>query len=360
MMLGQLAARGVNKPVLCVSALRTALPRGALCAYSSVSDAPRPDHAVFRRIATRMGSLFKKNYDENEIEQLVRPATQYLQSLGLTPKQALTCVAMHPMIVKYTPDAMNRKVSWLRQNGMTPNLLVSAVRRAPNVLGVSEESLEAMRQWYLNMGIPQEKIGFLFSTFPHGPSMSIEGNLEKKKLVLQSMGLDDDQIRRMVQRVPQSFTISIDNMLEKAEKMKVWGVPEQQVPKILAIVPELLALNADRVHAKLVMLDSLFGEGVGVNFFIRCPRIIMYSLKTLRSSHEFLTQEAGISSDRIQENPNILMRSVDHILRPRFEFLQTQEHEKDVPITRWIHASDVNFTKEFPEYAEFRAKMRST
>ncbi|KAJ0410510.1 hypothetical protein ATCC90586_008317 [Pythium insidiosum] len=328
----------------------------ALAAFARAKAAELDDDewlsAAHARIAKKTRLLFGEKYCGETMEDKIEASVQFLQSFGLTHKQAVGTIARHPMIMRYSNDTIERKISWLKLNGVSSDNIVRMITRHPSVVGMSERSLEATKRWFINQGVDEDKVPFYFTAFPQSMSMSLD-TLDRKTATIMSFGLTRVHMRRIYRRAPQILTMSVESMVQKVEVLKTLGLPDDRVAKVIAVVPEILALSIERVKEKLVMLNECYGEGRAVELWLSSPRIVMNNTEQLRRSFEFLTAEVGYTKEQLGVNINHIMRSVDRILRPRYEFLVKNGFQEELDRTKWIAASDNRFIAEYPAYAEF-------
>jgi hypothetical protein len=180
-------------------------------------------------------------------------------------------------------------------------------------------------------------------------------NLNHKVGYLRGMGLDDDQIRRTLLQFPRVMTITVENMASKVEGVKRLGLTDVDVVKLITLVPPFLALNMDTVQRKLQALDEMFGEGEAVRLWLSNPSLIMRNTEELRRTFEFLTMVVGMTSDRVSQNVCLVMRNVDRLVRPRYEYL-TKIQSRDLEGVAWITLAETKFVSHHPGYADFLAR----
>ncbi|GLD94032.1 hypothetical protein PINS_up002643 [Pythium insidiosum] len=307
---------------------------------------------AYARIVKKTRTLFGERYCVDALEDKIETSVKFLQSFGLSHRQAVGTIARHPMIIRYSNDTIERKVSWFKLNGVSNDNIVRMLTRHPSVVGMSERSLEATKQWFLNQGIDEDKVPFYFTAFPQSMSMSLD-TLDRKTATIMSFGLTRVHMRRIYRRAPQILTMSVESMIQKVRVLKTLGLPEDQVAKVIAVVPEILALSTDRVKEKLAMLNECYGDGRAVELWLSSPRIVMNNTEQLRRSFEFLTKEVGYTTEQLGQNVNHITRSVDRILRPRYQFFVENGLQEELERIKWIAVSDARFIDEYPSYAEF-------
>lgn len=246
------------------------------------------------------------------------------------------------------------QMDWLRANGIVGPLLVRAIARHPNILGVREQALLDVKEWYISQGVHPTKIPFLISVFPHAVSTNIQENLEPKKQFLGEQGLSHKQVVGVLQRYPQFMSVSLDLLEVKIVYLKKRGLAADAIVKLVSNSPETLGLSTDSMDKKLLALDELLGSreataaAWGTN-----PRIIMCKSEQLTRAYKFLASVVGMSHERIVRNVGLLMRNMDRIARPRFEFLVRQQllnREELSDKVTWLLMSESAFMERYPSY----------
>ncbi|KAF1330865.1 putative mitochondrial protein, partial [Globisporangium splendens] len=293
--------------------------------------------SCYSRIAAKLG----KTALQLSMEAIDRTVV-YLEGLGLSQRLALSAVAMHPM------------VDWLRANGVTGPLLLRAISRHPNILGVREEALSEVKEWYISQGVLPTKIPFMISVFPQVVSTSIHENLEPKRQFLMEQGLSQQQIVSVLQRSPQFMSLSLDRLEMKIKHLKKLGFSSDVITKAVANTPEALGLSIESIEAKLSVLTEILGtKEAAVDAWSSNPRVIMYNSEQLKRAYKFLISVVGVPHERMTKNIALLMRNVDRITRPRFEFLMKQQLMDRTDAAEkvfWIICSDHAFIERFPTY----------
>jgi hypothetical protein len=58
----------------------------------------------------------------------------------------------------YSHEALERKIDWLTRQGIDAKALHTIIRRHPQILKQSEESLEEAKQWFVDHGVEPSKV----------------------------------------------------------------------------------------------------------------------------------------------------------------------------------------------------------
>jgi hypothetical protein len=180
-------------------------------------------------------------------------------------------------------------------------------------------------------------------------------NRNHKVEFLRGVGLGENEIRRALVQSPKLMTITVENMASKVEGVKRLGLTDVDVVKLINLVPQFLALNMDSIQRKLQALDEMLGEGEAVRLWLSNPRLIMRNTEELRRTFEFLTKVVGMTPERISGNVHLIMRNVDRLVRPRYEYL-TKIQSRDLEGVTWILQPETKFISRHPDYADFRAR----
>ncbi|KAE9285715.1 hypothetical protein PF001_g21781 [Phytophthora fragariae] len=260
--------------------------------------------------------------------------TRFLMDRGFSQLQALKALSLHVALANYTIEMMESKIKWLNDLGLSHDKINDMIKRHPNILGVGFDKYEALIDWYISNGVPEEKIAYVFNVFPHGVSHSFSSSLDPKVDFLKEIGCSEKQIRSVLMMAPQMFTHSVESMRAKAD-----------------FLVELETVDA---------LDEMFGAGAGVRALIRnCP-IVMCNIDNMRESFDYLIS-IGFTKERLEKNTKFITRSVDRFIRPRFQFLTENDHNVTKSLA-WILMPEVLFIDKYPDYeayvAEYKAKRK--
>lgn len=278
---------------------------------------------------------------------------------------------------------MWRQISALYAFGLTKPMVLTVITRHPNVLGVSVDAFDTVRDWYVAQGVSPtkvcntnyivsslivrandactaEQVPFLMTVFPQAVSVNISENMDPKLNVLRGIGVTSSQLVRILQRAPQFMTLSIERIQAQITSLKRFGLADDELAKILALCPEALSLSILNITAKIELLDDMFGTGAGVTALSVNPRILMRNGEQLRLAFAFLTEVVGLDAERLGKNTSLIMRTVDGILKPRYQFLRETQPEFDFESLPWIIRPNDWFEDAFPGYAEFLAAFDPT
>ncbi|POM80083.1 Hypothetical protein PHPALM_2124 [Phytophthora palmivora] len=263
----------------------------------------------------------------------------------------------HVMIVSLSSELMGSKIDWLSNLGLSHDKINSMIVRSPSILGISLEKYDALVNWYLSHGISEDKIPYLFYIFPQGVSYSINENLDPKVAFLRDIGCDGSQVARILTTSVFIFRLSVGRLSVNVDYLVKLGVPREQLPAVLAIAPQYLALTPARIQEAVDTFDEMFGEGAGIRALMN-SRILLFNIDGLRKSFDYLVSTVGLTPERLAKQVQLIGRSVDGILRPRFEFFQAN----DVKIedlrdnVKWVSISNREFIRRYPDYQAYLAE----
>jgi hypothetical protein len=205
----------------------------------------------------------------------------------------------------------------------------------------------------LNPLVRVRQIPFILLTAPHITGLNHE-NMNQKVEFLRGVGLDDDQTRTLLVRFPNCLLVTVENMASKVEGVKKLGLTDNDVVKLIRLVPQFLSFNMDSIHRKLQALDEMFGGGEAMRLWLSNVHLIGRNTEELRRTFEYLTKVVGMTPERITGNVNLIMRNVDRLVRPRYEYL-TKIQSRDLEGVIWILLPETKFISRHPDYADFLA-----
>ncbi|KAG7400158.1 hypothetical protein PHYBOEH_006866 [Phytophthora boehmeriae] len=282
---------------------------------------------------------------------------RFFEDRGIDKTSALRVVACHVSLTHYSLDTMETKIAWLSELGLSDDKINVTIMRHPNILGISFDKLNAIKEWYIKHGVSEKKLPYVFNVFPQAASSSIEANLEPKVKLLKKNGFSDSQVARALSLTPQVFTHSVDKLQSNIDYLADVGVPREELPRMVAMMPQCLGMKQERIQATLNAADEMFGPETALEVLLSNCRIVTYNINGMRRAFKYLVS-LGFAPERLQMNTRYITRSVNGILRPRSKFLIAQG--VDVVMTvNWIMLPEKHFIERYPDYTEYLRQYKA-
>ncbi|KAK9113488.1 hypothetical protein Syun_020285 [Stephania yunnanensis] len=160
--------------------------------------------------------------------------------------------------------------------------------------------------------------------------ISSEGKLPPHIRYLVNLGMELDQIKKIVRKFPAFAYYSLDGKIKPVvEFLLNLGVPQSDIPFILKKRPQLCGISlSDNLIPTMAYL-----EGWGVDktqwakVIYRFPALLTYSRQKLTTTLAFLHEEVGISKQSIGKIltrcPHIISYHIEDNLRPTIEYFSS-------------------------------------
>ncbi|RLN46607.1 hypothetical protein BBJ28_00014318 [Nothophytophthora sp. Chile5] len=231
-----------------------------------------------------------------------------------------------------------------------------ALTRCPNFLTASIRKYEEVRDWYLSRGVELSKIPYLFATFPSAMACNMENTLDPKMEVLKHAGLDVTQIMRVLSRSPSIFNMSADSLEANILAFRKLGIPDDAMAQFIANTPTALTLAPENIEKHLALLRKFYGSEAVMKRLLASPTFLLHNTDQLQMAFDFLVAK-GFTPERLaQLGTKLVMRTVDGILQPRAEFLESIDADL-LANTSWITDSRTMFIRRYPDYPEYEAHV---
>ncbi|KAL4099782.1 hypothetical protein PRIC1_007581 [Phytophthora ramorum] len=320
--------------------------------FASATPTPVDDAMASRKQQSHYYARITRKFQPGELSlEAVDRTALFLTNRGMSQVHALQAIGHHITLCKYSQEMMEIKIEWLSNLGLSHDKINAVIRHKPSILGISIEKYEAVVEWYISQGVPKEKIPYVINVFPQAMLCSIVENLEAKVNLLKKMGCNDSQVARVLTMAPQIFSIGVERLYANMEYIAKLGVPLDNLPSFIAIVPQCLALKVTRIQETVDALDEMFGDGAGIRALIWNGRIVMHNVGGLRQSFSYLIS-LGFTAERVEKNTRFIMRSVGRVLRPRAEFLKASGYDVVADI-KWISLAEGQFVAKYPDYTAY-------
>lgn len=199
--------------------------------------------------------------------------------------------------------------------------LRQAIKSWPLVLGCSVGKLKLMIDEFRELGVTEKMLHKVIAT---SPQLLMQKSREFCQVVsyLKGLGVEEENVGRMVGRCPELFTTNIDKTLKKkVEFLYEIGVSKKHLPRVIRKYPEVFVCDVN--NALLPRMMYLLKIGLSkreIAFMVgKFSPLLGYSIEeVLRPKFEFLvnTMEKGL--EEVVEYPRYFSYSLEKKIKPRF------------------------------------------
>ena len=179
------------------------------------------------------------------------------------------------------------------------------------------------------LGLSQEQISKVVARLPQILGYSIEANLKPTVEWLRDLGLSQVQIAKVVARFPQVLGCSIEaNLKPTVEWLRELGLSQVQIAKVVARCPQVLGCSIEaNLKPTVEWLKELGLSKAQVSKVVALlPQTLGYSIEAnLKPTVEWL-RDLGLSHAQVAKvvagSPQVLGYSIEANLKPTVEWLK--------------------------------------
>lgn len=208
-----------------------------------------------------------------------------------------------------------------------------AIKSWPLLLGCSTGKLKLMVEQFGELGIQNKKLGQVIAK---SPQLLLRKPRELLQVIsfLEDLGLDKENIRRIIGRCPEIFATSIEKTLKKKlEFLSDIGVSRAHLPRVIKKYPELLVSDVERTllpRMRYLMTLGLSGKDIA-SMVRRFSPLLGYSIEeVLRPKVEFLVNTMEKPITDVVDYPRYFSYSLEKKIKPRFWVLKGSKVESSL------------------------------
>ena len=297
-----------------------------------------PD-AEFAELCTRVKGLQDK----------WRPMVSYLHSLGLRERELTRLVQRESQIFVGNVGRARSRVAFLQSSlAVTQAELVRILEVAPRVLFLRVERTLAKRLAFLeSLDIPREKLGHVVSRMPtllYTTVDTLEPRVQYLNFVLK---MTRAEVGRMVLRHPNVLTCNEGMLESRLLFLFTLGLSDEQIKRMVMNHPQLLQYAPDNMAPRVTWLLEEVGmtpEEV-VHTVSRLSQLFSLSVdNSLRPKYRYLCNELRGNKAMLLQSPTFLSLSLAARIRPRHRFMMRLGRSPPYSMFEFTSA-DANFAR---------------
>jgi len=192
------------------------------------------------------------------------------------------------------------------------------VEKFPNVLGLNRESVQRKVEYLQSIGV--KDVARLITRFPYLLGLSVE-NMQEKVRYIQSVVVKNTEkdVGKLIEKHPRLLGYSIEKMQKIIEYLQSIGVNSS---KVIKRSPNVLGFSIKKIQKIVRYLQEIGIKNVG-KFVEVFPTVLGYSIERIQMKYEYLAEEIGLSAEDIENNPILLILSLEERIVPRWESLKS-------------------------------------
>lgn len=269
----------------------------------------------------RIKEIMTLGYSYEEVIQMIKKLPQMytyslknlqikiddMVKLGYNRIDVIRICKISPMIYGLSINTLKKKFEYMRKLGYSDNEIIKITRMLPYFYTINEKSIEQKIDDMVNIFKCErddvlKMIKFNANFLIH----NIEPVIDKAVL----LGYNREHVLKMYRAFPQLFSISIDNMKNKANELLNLGYNLMQILSITYICPKIFSYSIDKIRQRI---DDLVGFGYTLEqareITIKLPSIFGFSIDNLREKKDFY-DSIGLGNIFIKD-PKQIIQSID-------------------------------------------------
>ncbi|KAJ4834300.1 hypothetical protein Tsubulata_034313, partial [Turnera subulata] len=179
------------------------------------------------------------------LDQQIRPMVEFLLSLGLSKSDIMIIFIKRPQICGFRLKEDIMPAMKLFENlGMDKRCWPTVINKYPQIVMCSRQKVDAILDFFNEMGLSAEGVVKIFTCFPNIFSYSLEKNLRPTAEYFRSLGVRADVI---LLRWPQVFGLSVEgNLKPSVEFFLEKGYSKVEVGTMISLFGGLIAYSLSK------------------------------------------------------------------------------------------------------------------
>ncbi|KAI7743855.1 hypothetical protein M8C21_025915 [Ambrosia artemisiifolia] len=196
-----------------------------------------------------------------------------------------------------------------------------AIRSWPLLLGCSVARLKLMIDQLHVIGVTENMLNKVVAT---SPQLLMQKPQDFFQVVsyLKGLGLEEENIGRVLGRCPEIFMANIDKTLKKkVEFLSELGVSKKHLPRVIRKYPEFFVCDVNNsLQPRMAYLLKIGLSKREIAFMVgRFSPLLGYSIEeVLRPKYEFLANTMQKPLEEVVEYPRYFSYSLEKKIKPRF------------------------------------------
>lgn len=294
----------------------------------------------------------------------VKTRVQFYLDMGLDAKDFGTMVFDFPKALgHYTLEEMNRKVDYLKEFGLESKDVGKLLAFRPQLMACSiEEQWKPLVKYLYYYGITRDGMRRMLTIKPMVFCVDLEMTIVPKVKFFQDLGVRNDGIAKMLVKFPTLLTYSLYKKIRPVVifLMTKAGVTEENIPKVIALGPELLGCSI--VHKLEGNVKYYLSLGIRLQqlgeMIADFPMLLRYNIDVLRPKYTYLRRTMVRTLKDAIEFPRFFSYSLEGRIIPRHKVLV--ENQINVKLKCMLACTDEEFNNMVKNMIRKRHKLQST
>ncbi|KAG6524742.1 hypothetical protein ZIOFF_014681 [Zingiber officinale] len=278
-----------------------------------------------------------------KLEGTMSTSVAYVVGIGVSRREIGAILTRYPEILGMRVGRVIKPfVEFLESLGLPRLAVARLIEKRPHILGFGlEDQVKPNVTALLEFGVRNEALASIIAQYPDIIGIELKAKLTSLQSLFESHVLvDREDFGRIIEKMPQSVSLSRSTILKHIDFLKCCGILLKQVSKMVLSCPQLLALNLDIMKMSFDYFQSEMNRDL--EELVQFPAFFTYGLEsTVRPRHEIIS-ERGIkcslawllncTDEKFEERMKydsigIDEMSTESMLKPRVEYEPVDEED---------------------------------
>ncbi|XP_047321528.1 transcription termination factor MTERF9, chloroplastic-like [Impatiens glandulifera] len=273
---------------------------------------------------SKLSSIYR-SIDPDKCDSII----SIFKNNGFSQTDLERIVCRKPSIVAASPNkTVEPKIKLFLDSGFSPAETADLIVIDPGIWSRSTDHLSSTIAKLKEIFDYDTSRVHMFLKIGRFPSTCLEKYLIPNIKLLQSFGIETEQIQRYIPKSPRHFCSRTVKMMELVKKAEGLGI-SRNGKMLLPTMRTLSSLSKGSWERKLRVFRGLgFNEDEIAHMLKRMPLVISVSEGKIKDITEFLVSSGEANVSTIARYPFVLMFSLEKRLKPRFQVLQALKSKR--------------------------------
>ncbi|KAL9670520.1 hypothetical protein QQ045_008073 [Rhodiola kirilowii] len=225
-------------------------------------------------------------------EGTMSTSVAYLVSIGVNPRDIGPMVTQYPYFLGMRVwTVIKPLVDYLVSLGLPKKILVRMLEKRPYVLAYDlEETVKPNVECLMSFGVRREAIPLVIAQYPQIIGLPLKAKLSTQQYFFNlKLKIDPEGFAQVVERMPQIVSLNQNVIMKPIEFLLARGIPAEDVAKMIA----------------------------------KCPQLVALQILLMKNSYYFFKSEMGRPYKELVDFPEYFTYSLESRIKPRYKKLQS-------------------------------------
>eukprot|EP00246_Nothoceros_aenigmaticus_P012057 TRINITY_DN3564_c0_g1_i1.p1 TRINITY_DN3564_c0_g1~~TRINITY_DN3564_c0_g1_i1.p1 ORF type:complete len:568 (-),score=92.03 TRINITY_DN3564_c0_g1_i1:9-1712(-) len=277
----------------------------------------------------------------------LQPVVGYLRGLGIDNKDIGKVLIRYPDILGFRIEGtMSTSVAYLVSLGVNIREIGGMLTEYPEILGMRVgNNIKPKVDYLAGLGIPRGVIAAILETRPFLLGFDLEESMKPAVEALVTIGVTKEALGEVVVRYPDLLGLEVMN--KYAPKInwliKVAGLTQDDGPKIVEKLPQILVINIELAGARITTLkDAGFNVPDVRKMIVQCPVLLAVSVENVLKPHlDFFVKKMKRPLKELVDFPEFFTYGLEERIKPRYQ--RISDKKVNCSLSWFLNCGDQKF-----------------